>query len=243
MDQTYTEEFARLALELHEQPGVPETIEVVLGFALRAVAADAASVLLLPSGKRGSAVELTEVTGGKAAQADQLQLECGEGPCIAASPEAGSIIVHDALTDQRWPTWSKRIAAELGIRSVLSVRLHTSSTVIGALNLYDAEPHRFDRDDDAVAHVLARHAAIALARSRHEASLWEAIDARKLIGQAQGILMERFGLDDEQAFAVLRRYSQDNNIKLRVVAERLISTRQLPDPAASESCASSARAD
>jgi GAF domain-containing protein len=228
MDQAYTEEFARLALELHEQPGVPETIEVVLDFALRAVAADAASVLLLPRG-RNRIIEVAGVTGEMAATADKLQLECAEGPCLAMTPDADSIIIGDTLADTRWPTWSKRVAAELGVRSVLSVRLQTTSTTIGALNLYDAEPDRFDRDDDAVAHVLARHASVALARSRHEASLWEAIDARKLIGQAQGILMERFGLNDEQAFAVLRRYSQDNNIKLRVVAERLISTRQLPE--------------
>ena len=240
MDQAYTEEFAHLALELHEQPGVPETIEVVLDFALRAVAADAASVLLLPRG-RNSTIEVAGATSDLATIADRLQLECAEGPCLAITPEADSAVVQDTLTDLRWPTWSRRVAHELGVRSVLSVRLHTTSKTIGALNLYDAQPDRFDRDDDAVAHVLARHASVALARSRQEASLWEAIDARKLIGQAQGILMERFGLDDEQAFAVLRRYSQDNNIKLRVVAERLISTRQLPDAVASSTASEPAR--
>jgi GAF domain-containing protein len=206
----------------------------VLDFALRAVAADAASVLLLPRGRKG-VIEIAGVTSEMAAIADRLQLECAEGPCLTVTPQADSVVVNDTLADVRWPVWSKRVAVELDIRSVLSVRLHTTSTAIGALNLYDAQPGQFDRDDDAVAHVLARHASVALARTRHEASLWEAIDARKLIGQAQGILMERFGLDDEQAFAVLRRYSQDNNIKLRVVAERLISTRQLPDAAATAS--------
>ena len=119
--------------------------------------------------------------------------------------------------------------AELGLRSVLSIRLHTSGSTIGALNLYAGRPEAFDDDDDAVAHILARHASIALANARQESSLWQAIDARKLIGQAQGMLMERFDLDADQAFAVLRRYSQDNNIKLRVVAQRLVETRRLPD--------------
>ena len=59
----------------------------------------------------------------------------------------------------------------------------------------------------------------------------QAVDARKLVGQAMGILMERFDLDSDRAFAVLRRYSQDNNLKLRDVAERLIETRCLPAPA------------
>ena len=81
--------------------------------------------------------------------------------------------------------------------------------------------------DLAIAQVIADHAAVAVANARTESTLWQAIEARKLIGQAQGILMERFDLTDEQAFAVLRRYSQDSNIKLRDVAQRLISTRNL----------------
>ena len=76
--------------------------------------------------------------------------------------------------------------------------------------------------------MVARHAAIALAKVHESDHLWRAIDARKLIGQAQGILMERYDLDEERAFEALRRYSQDNNVKLRVVADRLVETRKLP---------------
>jgi AmiR/NasT family two-component response regulator len=61
-----------------------------------------------------------------------------------------------------------------------------------------------------------------------------ALDSRKLIGQAQGILMERFDLDDTHAFEVLRRYSQDSNIKLRDVAQIVVETRRLPDPSAAQ---------
>lgn len=75
--------------------------------------------------------------------------------------------------------------------------------------------------------MIADHAAVAVANARTESTLWQAIEARKLVGQAQGILMERFDLTDEQAFAVLRRYSQDTNTKLREVARRLIATRNL----------------
>jgi hypothetical protein len=60
-------------------------------------------------------------------------------------------------------------------------------------------------------------------------SLLLAMDARKLIGQTQGILMERFRVDAEGAFAILRRYSQDNNRKLRDVVMELINTRKLPN--------------
>lgn len=59
----------------------------------------------------------------------------------------------------------------------------------------------------------------------------EAIDARHRIGQAQGMLMERFDIDDDAAFGVLRRYSQSENVKLFIVADTLVRTRKLPDPA------------
>jgi AmiR/NasT family two-component response regulator len=111
---------------------------------------------------------------------------------------------------------------------VLGVRLRTSESVIGSLNFYDPAPHHFSVSDRQVAHILARHAAIALDTARETENLWKAIDARKVIGQAQGILMERFGLDADRAFRVLSRYSQDNNIKLHRVAEQLVETRNLP---------------
>ena len=138
-------------------------------------------------------------------------------------------LIIDTLDEQRWQTWCKRVADELDIRSVLSIRLNTPSARIGALNLFGSEPHKFTRADAEVAHLLAGHAAVALATTKTESHLWHAIDARKLIGQAQGILMERFDLDDDKAFAVLRRYSQHHNIKLRTVAEQLVRTRRLPE--------------
>ena len=111
---------------------------------------------------------------------------------------------------------------------MLSVRMYTDDETMGTLNAYSLKPDAFDVDDQAVAHILARHAAVALGNARKIENLWLAVDARKRIGQAQGILMERFDLTADQAFAVLLRYSQDNNVKLRVVADRLVETRELP---------------
>lgn len=224
------EQFARLAVELYEQPTLTETIDLVLRYALQAVAADSASVMLLHHG--GREVEIAGETEPAAGQADRLQLETGEGPCLdAARDRASSAVVIETRTDEQWPVWCKRVAAELGIRSVLSVQLGIPSERLGALNLYAKEPDRFNGDARAVGHILAQHATIALAKTRQQDNLWQAIDARKLIGQAQGMLMERFDLDADRAFGVLRRYSQDNNVKLREVAQRLINTRRLPDPA------------
>jgi len=224
-DSAVADVFARLALELHEEPSVEETVEAVLQFALQAVKCTHAGVAL---SHRGGRLETVAVTHPVVEQSDQLQLECDEGPSLDVIAERDTILVTDTIGELRYPDWAPKVAA-LGLRSVLSVRLATTGSTLGVLQLFNTEPYAFETDDDAVAHILARHASVALANARQEASLWQAIDARKLVGQAQGILMERFGIDSDQAFAVLRRYSQDNNIKLRDVAQRLIDTRRLPD--------------
>ena len=217
--------FARLATELHGRPGVEETVEAVLQFTLQAVDCTHAGVVLA---RRGGLSLTGAVTDPVVEQADQLQLEHGEGPALTAiAGGAESVYIADTTIDQRWPAWSPKAAA-LGLRSVLALRLHADGITLGVLELFQTEPAGFDTDDDAVAHILARHASIAVAVAREEASLRQAVDARKLVGQAQGILMERFNVDADRAFAILRRYSQDNNVKLRDVAQRLIDTRELP---------------
>jgi GAF domain-containing protein len=216
--------FARLALELHEEPGVEETVEAVVQFALRALNCDHANFVLKERGK----LEILAATDPITEQGIRMQLEIGEGPCLAAFAEQVSMLVPDTATEERWPVWAGKMAA-LGLRCVLSIPIQTGGNTFGALNLVSDTPDVFETDDEAVAHILARHAAVALSNARQEASLWQAVDARKLIGQAQGILMERYGVDDDRAFAILRRYSQDNNLKLRDVAKQLIETRRLPD--------------
>jgi GAF domain-containing protein len=218
-------EFADLAVRLHEEPTIVETVELVVQYALKAVDCQYAGVMLVRGGKH---VETRAATDPVVEKLDQIQIECGEGPGIDALGDHPTVRVTDTLLDRRWETWARSVA-EHGIRSVLSVRMSTGTTDVGTLNLFHHEPDAFDQDDEAVAAILARHAAVALASAQRAENLWLAIDARKLVGQAQGILMERFDLTADQAFAVLLRYSQDKNLKLRDVAQLLVAQRALPD--------------
>lgn len=220
------EELSELAIALHDQPSMDETVERVLDYALKAVDCELAGVVFVHGRRK---VETAAATDPLVETLNRVQQECGEGPDMEALSDRYGILVPDTSAERRWPTWAERVAGH-GIRSVISVLLSTSAQTIGTLNLYDSRPGRFDIDDLAVAHLLARHAAVALAKARTAENLWQAVDARKLVGQAQGILMERFSLTADQAFAVLMRYSQDNNLKLRVVAGQLVETRQLPGP-------------
>jgi GAF domain-containing protein len=222
-------EFADLAIRLHEEPTVVETIDYVVQYALKAVDCTYAGVMLVHGGKQEELqVETAAATDPLVEELDQIQIQCGEGPGMEVLSDRMTIRVVDTQLDRRWEAWAREVASH-GVRSVLVARMSTGSGDVGTLNLFNTEPDAFDADDEAVASILARHAAVALASARRAENLWLAIDARKLVGQAQGILMERFDLSADQAFAVLLRYSQNKNLKLRDVAQLLVSRRSLPD--------------
>ena len=219
------EDFARMAMSLHDEPTLEQTVDRVLEFALKALGCSHAGIIFVHREKR---VETFAATDPLVEHLDKVQFEVGEGPDIEIIEDHRGVVVDDTETDGRWPAWSKQVA-EAGVRSMLGTRLYTSETTIGSLNLYDVRAGAFTDEDRDIAEILARHAAVAMASTREQANLWKAIDARRLIGQAQGLLMERFAIDADQAFTVLRRYSQDRNVKLSVVAQLLIETRRLPE--------------
>jgi GAF domain-containing protein len=216
--------FAQLAVELYDAASMAETVDRVLEYALSVTGCDCAGVVFV---HRGKGLQTAGVTDRRVEQADQLQLEYGEGPCVPVDREHHSVLICDTTVDLPWPRWSPRVA-ELGLRSVLTVWLFTTRSTLGALNLYAIHPGQFTAIEEATARQLARHAAVAVATVRAASTLSQAMEARTLIGRAQGLLMERFAIDADQAFAVLRRYSQDNNVKLRIVADELVTTRRLP---------------
>ncbi len=229
MDSPPTDEFAAVARSLSSAPGVDETLERIVALAIHALGCNYAGVSY--ANLRSKQIETGAASDEVVRQGDAAQYEVGEGPCLQAMGDGNSYLVHDTIADERWPQWTAR-AEELGLRSVIGVRLFDEDDTLGALNLYSRTPHAFDDEDVAVAEVYAAHAAVALGQARQESHLRRAIDSRHLVGMAQGILMERFGLDQQRAFAVLRRYSQQHNVKLRLVAEQLVETRALPDVAA-----------
>lgn len=218
-------EFAKLAEALHAAPTPTETAEDIVGYVRDQLDANHAGITLIRAGGRLETVAATDLL---VERADRLQYELGEGPCRDSSWHRETLLASDLASDRRWPNWAAKVTA-LGVASVLAAELTTvEDRRIGAINVYWTQRREFSADDAAFANIFARHAALALSTSLHEAGLNTALDTRKLIGQAQGILMERYSLDEASAFEVLRRYSQDHNIKLRRVAEHLIATRQLP---------------
>ena len=226
---TTAEAFARMAFDLRDQPDVEETLASIAAYAQQTLGTDHAGIHVVHNHQ----VETAAATDPVIEHADKLQTELGEGPCLQAVWSRDTFLVDDTATDERWPRFGP-LAAGLGLHSMLSVRLFDAEQTLGALNLYATSVRNFDDDDVALAHIFGQHASVAFATARREAGLRKAIDARHLIGQAQGILMERFDLSADHAFAVLRRYSQEYNVKLRSVAAEIIETRRLPVPSSDD---------
>lgn len=215
---------AEVAAELYAQNGVVATMETAVRHAVEAVAGSAASGALSTSRdfRRDVAVSTTE----GAERVDSLQFDWAEGPCLTAVHERRGVLVEDISGDLQWPRWAA-LANEIGFQSMLAVPLAIEPHP-AVMSVYWDSRGRPGRHEASLMALLARHAAVAVADARRASTLREAVQARHRVGLAQGILMERLGLDDEQSFGVLRRYSRDNNIKLSEIAQEIIATRSLP---------------
>src|SRR3954452_18676096 len=162
---------------------------------------------------------------------DRLQYDLGEGPCVSAMRETPVVAVPHAQSDRRWPRYMPE-AVRAGLRSQLAVRLFLDDEgTMGGLNLYSTTHDTLDPDAESIADLFAAHAAIALGRAREIANLNDALHSRKLIGQAIGVLMERYGLDEDHAFAFMVRVSSHSNVKLRDVAQDVVEKANARPPA------------
>lgn len=153
---------------------------------------------------------------------DEIQNTTGEGPCLDAIREHEVFETGDLAAEDRWPRLSIQVMERTGVRSALAMRLFTEHDTMGALNLYAKATDAVDDDDRSVASIFAAHAAFALCAAQRQEQLIDAIETRDAIGQAQGIIMTRSGVDDDEAFEVLRDASNRMDIKLREVARRIV---------------------
>lgn len=158
---------------------------------------------------------------------DAAQTETGEGPCLDALHDARSVLVPDMATETRWPGFARR-AAGLGVGSMLSFQLWVDGADLGALNLVSRRPHAFDEESEQVGEVFAAHAAVAFAASQQREHLVVGLASRDVIGQAKGMLMERYAIGAAQAFDLLVRLSQESNVKLREIADQLVHSEGRP---------------
>jgi transcriptional regulator with GAF, ATPase, and Fis domain len=208
------------ARALIERDGEDEAAERIVAGAVAAIPpATQAGISLV---ERDRSVTSRAPSSDVVGELDRLQNELGEGPCLEAiTAEARIEITDTAAPEQRWPRWTDA-ARQRGIGSLLCLQLFARHGSAGALNLYAEQPDVFDPDAQHLAGLFASHAAVTLFGAQQVGLLNRALESRDEIGQAKGILMERFSLNADQAFDLLVRSSQDTNVKLVNVARWLI---------------------
>ena len=171
---------------------------------------------------RDGTVETKAATSELVQELDQLQYSLGEGPCLHAIESDPVVVVQDARSDSRWPRFMNA-AVERGLRSQLGLRLYLDEHSRGGLNLYSTSSDIIDPETESLAELFASHAALAMGRVRTGENLGAALASRTTIGMALGMVMERYGMDRDRAFAYLTRIASSSETKLREVAEHLVA--------------------
>jgi transcriptional regulator with GAF, ATPase, and Fis domain len=166
----------------------------------------------------------------EAAQYDEVQYARGEGPCLTSLRTGETTIIGDLATDDQFPQY-RLSALAMGIRSILSLPLDGGDQAVGALNLYSRQSHAFGERELADARRFADEASRALTLAvrlvKHvelTEQLQAAMTSRSVIDQAMGIVMGQNRCSAEEAFAVLRAASQHRNVKLRLVAQEIVTS-------------------
>ena len=197
------------------------SLRVVVTLALKSVErCDLASAVLI----RDGVAEVAEASDPRAADLDRLQQELGHGPGLQACSTSAIVIADDLSTELRWPSFAPQ-ARRRDIAAVMAIPLLPEREFkgwCGWLALYSRQPGPFSAASIALAETLGLYCSSTVNSGLHAENLESALASRDLIGQAKGIIMARKDIDDEQAFAILRRSSQHANRRLRDVAETVV---------------------
>ncbi|MEH3132621.1 MAG: GAF and ANTAR domain-containing protein [Mycolicibacterium neoaurum] len=201
-------------------------------FAAAMLAMNAEAVSLVPGAQYCSITVLEDddsiaslgPTHHHAETVDAVQRETGQGPCLAAARGGGVIRVDDLENESRWPGFGSAALARTPVRSVLSVHMFGSEIPpMAAMNFHAERRDAFTDESVEMAQILAAHATMAWNLQRREQQFSTALLSRDVIGQAKGMLMERFAVDAYEAFELLKRMSQESNVKLATVAEKIVT--------------------
>ncbi|MGE2719223.1 GAF and ANTAR domain-containing protein [Mycolicibacterium celeriflavum] len=225
------DEIARLARSLHSQKGadmsVDNLVDEVTATAVRILpnVHHAGISLVDPKSRR---VRSVAATGPVPKELDNLQEELQQGPCVDAIHDHVTVRVDDFETEDRWSEFMRRALEMTPVRSSLSIQLYTHESEIGALSLYSERARAFTAQLEDLALAVAAHAAIGLATARRDDQFRTALASRDIIGQAKGMIMERFDVDAADAFNLLVRLSQEKNTPLHDIAVQLVKREHPP---------------
>jgi transcriptional regulator with GAF, ATPase, and Fis domain len=225
MDLDFHTYVADAVREMSSRSSVGRTVERAVQMCIETVEhCDMAGASLISDG----AIRTLAASDENLREIDELQYGLREGPCFDALRNEEVVTSFDLSNDVRWPSWGPQLSERTGMHSSMSFRLFTTKDSFGVLNMYSASISAFGHEEVLEGHVLAAMTAVSVAASIKEEQLQRALESRTVIGQATGMLMERFGINADAAFSVIRRMSQAHNIKIHTLASDMVETGSLP---------------
>ena len=157
---------------------------------------------------------------------DRLQYSLDEGPCVDILRGENVVAAPHIRCDERWPRYVPA-AVQLGLKAQLAVKLHLDAEgTVGGLNMYSTVSEEIDPQAPGIADLFATHAALALGKALELDDLHQALRTREVIGQAVGLLMQKYDLDTDGAFGFLVRTSSHSNTKVRDIAASMVQTHE-----------------
>lgn len=169
-------------------------------------------------------VRTVAATSKHAEMLDEIQQRHDEGPCLPSEHDRSVVRIDDTTLESRWPAYCRDVVELTPIRSVLSFELFTQLKTIAALTIAAERPHAFDDEAVELGLIYATGTTLAWDAARRREHFRRALASRDVIGQAKGIIMQRFKIDDSRAFALLKQLSQTSNTPVSVVARQLVES-------------------
>lgn len=173
-----------------------------------------------------SEIDTPAATHSWAVRIDDIQRHTGEGPCLSSAWDHRVVHVADLSGETRWPAFCAEALKTTPVRSIMGYQLFLTGKVMGALNVFAERPNAFDERTKQLGSLFAAHSALVWDAARRESQFREALASRDIIGQAKGMIMERYSKDANQAFEMLRQLSHDTNVPLAEVAAKIVDAAQ-----------------
>jgi GAF domain-containing protein len=159
---------------------------------------------------------------------DEIQYRSQQGPSLTASALDETVRIDDLADDDRWPAYREEALAQTPIRSILSVPMFREGGTTSTLSLYAESTRAFDHVSTNLGRIFAAHAALIWNMMRRDQQFRAALVSRDVIGQAKGRMIERFNIDADGAFEMLKLMSQDSNTPIAQVAQRIVAGEVWP---------------
>jgi hypothetical protein len=218
----------RLVSDLHQRAGsdIPALLrEVIEGAAELVPGAQHAGVMVT---QRRRLSDTAAATHRYPVLIDEIQNRCQQGPGLTAGALQENIRVDDLVGDDRWPLYRQETLKHTPVRSILSMGLFKEGGTTATLSFYAEVANAFDDESVNVGLIFATQTGLVWDMMRRDQQFRSALASRDVIGQAKGRMMERFDIDDAQAFSMLKLMSQQSNTPIAQVAQRIVAGQVWP---------------